>query len=105
MPSVSNKKWAKFVAEQGLDKRLEFNEGDVGLPGGVQVLEPASANPTTVDMIKRFGGTTSPSVKWPEEDSQGDEDSDKFGRIEDLIKKLGDQAAKAASSAVKVQGG
>jgi uncharacterized membrane protein YgcG len=106
MPSVTAKKWQSFVDSLELRKRIEFNEGDVGLPGGIQVLEPASANPTTVDTIRRFGGTTSPSVKWPEEDSQGDEDSDKFGRIEDLIKKLGDQAAKAASSgAKKVKGG
>merc|ERR1719424_2606104 len=106
MPSVTPKKWSSFVDSLELRKRIEFNEGDVGLTGGIQVLEPASANPTTVDTIRRFVGTTSPSVKWPEEDSQGDEDSDKFGRIEDLIKKLGDQAAKAASSgAKKVKGG
>ena len=32
----------------------------------IQVLEAASANPTTVDTIKRFGGTTRPTVAWPE---------------------------------------
>merc|ERR1712048_1280018 len=48
--------------------------------------EPASANPTTIDMIKRFGGSTSPSIQWPEEDA-GDDDSDKFERIEKLIQR------------------
>merc|ERR1711918_71230 len=50
------------------------------------VLEPASANPTTIDMIKRFGGSTSPSIQWPEEE-QGDDDSDKFERLEKLLQK------------------
>jgi len=106
MPSVTQKKWTDFVDSLELRKRIEFNEGDVGLPGGIQVLEPASANPTTVDTIRRFGGTTSPTVKWPEEEGGGDDENDKFSRVEDLIKKLGDQAAKAASSGVKkVKGG
>jgi uncharacterized membrane protein YgcG len=106
MPSVTQKKWTGFIESLELRKRIEFNEGDIGLPGGIQVLESASANPTTVDTIRRFGGTTSPLVKWPEEEGGGDDDNDKFSRIEDMIKKLGDQAAKAASSGVKkVKGG
>merc|ERR1712146_304908 len=44
------------------------------------------ANPTTIDMIKRFGGSTAPSIQWPEEDT-GDDDSDKFERIEKLIQR------------------
>jgi len=35
-------------------------------------------------MIKRFGGSTSPSIQWPEEET-GDDDSDKFERLEKLI--------------------
>jgi hypothetical protein len=101
MPSVSPKRWQYFVDTLELNKRLEFNEGDVGLAGGVQVLEPASQNPTTVDVIKRFGGSTSPSVKWPEDQGAGDEDADKFGRIEDLIKKIGEQVSKSATTTVK----
>merc|ERR1719161_2495321 len=101
MPSVSPKRWSSFVDSLELGKRVEFNEGDVGLAGGIQVLEPASQNPTTVDIIRRFGGTTNPTVKWPEEESQGDDDSDKFGRIEDLIKKLGEQAMQASAAATK----
>ena len=45
MPSVSkdkeqmeNNKWEFFTAILATDERIEFNEGDVGLSGGVQVL-------------------------------------------------------------------
>jgi uncharacterized membrane protein YgcG len=106
MPSVTPKRWTAFKDALELEKRVEFNEGDVGLAGGVQILELASANPTTVDIIRRFGGTTNPAVKWPEEDSQGDDDNDRFQRIEDLIKKVADQISKSTSSAAKkVKGG
>ena len=50
-----------------LEERLEFNQGDIGLPGGVQVLEPANVSSVTVDAIKRYGGSTAPTMPWPEE--------------------------------------
>merc|ERR1712087_521910 len=87
MPLVPEKRWVRFLQTLALDERLEFNEGDIGVAGGIQVLEPASANPTTIDMIKRFGGSTSPSIQWPEEEGTGDDDSDKFERIEKLIQR------------------
>merc|ERR1719356_876550 len=98
MPSVSPKSWASFLNGPRLDQRLEFNEGDVGLAGGIQVSETASAHPTTVDMIKRFGGSTSPSIQWPEEDGAGDDDTDKFDRLESLIKKTMERITKEAGS-------
>merc|ERR1712187_239325 len=98
MPSVSAKNWQSFLNGLKLDQRLEFNEGDVGLAGGIQVSEPASAHPTTVDMIKRFGGSTSPSIQWPEEDGAGDDDTDKFDRLEALIKKTMERITKEAGS-------
>merc|ERR1712019_33324 len=63
---------------------------------GVQ--EAASAHPTTVDMIKRFGGSTSPAMQWPEEDGAGDDDTDKFDRLEALIKKTMERITKEAGS-------
>merc|ERR1712110_772033 len=86
MPLVPEKRWVRLLNSLALDERIEFNEGDIGVAGGIQVLEPASANPTTIDMIKRFGGSTSPSIQWPEEET-GDDDSDKFERIEKLIQR------------------
>mmetsp|Transcript_56368 Transcript_56368/g.91234 ORF Transcript_56368/g.91234 Transcript_56368/m.91234 type:complete len:1164 (+) Transcript_56368:84-3575(+) len=84
MPAVSKKVWARWLANLGLDERMEFNEGDVGLAGGVQILEAANANPTNIDMIRRFGGSTSPAMLWPEEGG-GDNEADKFERLEKVI--------------------
>merc|ERR1711948_229068 len=69
------------------DDPCEFGEGDIGLSGGIQVLEPASLNITTIDMIRRFGGSTSPAAQWPEEDQAGDDEEDRFERMERLIEK------------------
>jgi len=104
MPTVTPKRWGLFLGYLDLDKRIEFNEGDVGLAGGLQVTEAANVNPTTVDMINRFGGSTSPSIQWPEE-TAGDDDSDKFQRLEDLIKKVGESVSKLSSNKKKKGGG
>lgn len=86
LPRVSRNRWGRFMDAMEFDKRIEFNEGDVGVSGGMQVLEPASANPTTVDQIRRYGGSTSPSMQWPDEEN-GDED-DRFERLEKLVLNL-----------------
>merc|ERR1740115_398501 len=104
MPTVTPKRWSAFMGYLELDKRIEFNEGDVGIAGGVQMTESAGVNPTTVDMINRFGGSTSPSIQWPEE-AAGDDDSDKFQRLEDLIKKVGEAVSKMSSTKKKKGGG
>merc|ERR1712066_646868 len=87
MMSVSSKRWEKFMSSLQLDEPCEFGEGDIGLAGGIQVLEPASLNITTIDMIRRFGGSTSPAAQWPEEDQAGDDEEDRFERMERLIEK------------------
>jgi len=87
MALVANSKWERFAQTLGLDERLEFNEGDIGLSGGLAVKEPANLNPTTHDMIRRFGGSTSQAMQWPEEDNGGDDDEDRFDKIEKLIQK------------------
>jgi len=87
MPSVAKWRWNRFLASVRLEERVEFGEGDLGLSGGVQVWEPASANVTTVDMIRRFGGSTSPGAQWPEEEVCGDDEEDRFDRMEKLIEK------------------
>merc|ERR1719456_576809 len=86
MPAVSPKRWAIFKEGLGFENRIEFNEGDIGVAGGIQVLEPANANPTTQDMIRRFGGSTSVEMQWPKEQEVGDE-SDRFDRLEAMIQK------------------
>jgi len=105
MPAVSPKRWALFKEGLGFENRIEFNEGDIGVAGGIQVMEPANANPTTQDSIKRVGGTTSALAQWPEE--EGDAEDDKFGKLEAMIKKAMDTmtAAKSTSSKKKKGGG
>merc|ERR1719252_341815 len=51
---VSKNRWTAFVDSLRLGKRLEFNAGDIGVAGGIQMREAANIHPTTVDMIKRF---------------------------------------------------
>lgn len=66
LKAVQMKRWKQFVTSLALEKRVDFAEGDIGLPGGLKVFEPAGANPKTQDQIIRFGGHTDPSLPWPE---------------------------------------
>jgi len=106
MQSVTNKRWTAFFESLKLDERVEFGEGDIGLPGGMQVLEPANANITTVDMITRFGGSTSPSAPWPEDATMKEDDElARFERMEKLLEKVMDRvttkgAAKGGTGSV-----
>merc|ERR1719453_849531 len=103
MPSVSPKRWSYFKESLGFETRIEFNEGDIGVAGGLQVLEASNAHPTTVDTIKRVGGTTSALAPWPEED--GDLEDDKFGKLEALIKKAMDTMTASNTKKTKKGGG
>jgi uncharacterized membrane protein YgcG len=85
VPNVSSLAWEKFLHRLRLDDNLEFGEGDLGVTGGIQVLEPASANVTTVDSIRRFGGSTSPLAQWPVEAEE--EGEDRFEKLEKMIEK------------------
>ncbi|CAE8717868.1 unnamed protein product, partial [Polarella glacialis] len=84
MVGVSNTRWSRWLASLRLNERLEYNEGDVGVAGGLQILEPANANPTNVDQIQRFAGSTSPAMQWPAENPVDDE-SDKLERLEKVF--------------------
>lgn len=79
--------WSRFVETLKLDAPLEFNEGDVGVPGGIQVLESASVHPVTVDSIQRYGGSCAKDMPWPE-DLQTFEDEDKCKRMQKGLKKV-----------------
>jgi len=95
VPLISPDRWGRWVATLGLSDKLEFNQGDVGLSGGIQVKEPASANPTTIDSIKRFGGSTSIMQPWPEDAADADDgETSRLDRMEKLMQRI----AKSASS-------
>merc|ERR1712226_1610612 len=103
MPAVTPKRWNFFKESLGFENRIEFNEGDIGVAGGIQVQEAANAHPTTVDTIKRVGGTTSALAQWPAE--EGDAEDDKFGKLEALIKKAMDTMTANNSKKAKKGGG
>lgn len=93
---VSQKRWSYFTDSLSLGKRLEFNEGDIGLAGGIQTTEPAGLNPVTSDTIMRYGGSTSPGVPWPE-GSKDQEDEDRFERMEKMVAKAMKRITKVVS--------
>jgi hypothetical protein len=86
MRSTPKKRFENFIESLRLHKRLEFNQGDIGVAGGIQIREAANLNPTTVDSIRRFGGSTSPEIQWPEDDADGEGD-DRLERLEKLIQR------------------
>eukprot|EP00927_Polykrikos_kofoidii_P045610 TRINITY_DN3963_c0_g1_i9.p1 TRINITY_DN3963_c0_g1~~TRINITY_DN3963_c0_g1_i9.p1 ORF type:complete len:1061 (-),score=226.45 TRINITY_DN3963_c0_g1_i9:506-3688(-) len=88
LPKVSPKNWANFVDVMQFDKKIEFNEGDIGVAGGLQIREAASLHPTLTDMVRRFGGSTSPQMQWPEETDNSTDEDDKFERIEKLLQNI-----------------
>lgn len=84
LTGIRAKNWNRFLEGLGFEERLEFNEGDVGLAGGIQVTEPANANLVTEDAIRRYGGSTAPTMPWPQEHEEPTEE-DRFDRLERLI--------------------
>eukprot|EP00282_Hemiselmis_andersenii_P004562 CAMPEP_0114150866 /NCGR_PEP_ID=MMETSP0043_2-20121206/22952_1 /TAXON_ID=464988 /ORGANISM="Hemiselmis andersenii, Strain CCMP644" /LENGTH=80 /DNA_ID=CAMNT_0001245667 /DNA_START=1 /DNA_END=243 /DNA_ORIENTATION=+ len=58
----------RIFNELGFDNPLDFDNGDQGPPGGVQVMEPAiiRAHPKYCpDRIQRFTGSCLPTDPWP----------------------------------------
>jgi len=98
MPAVSPKRWESFVAALSFENKIEFNSGDIGVNNGVATEEVASKHPTTVDVIKRFGGSTSPDILWPEEETAGSDENDRFERLEILIKRAMERITKEGNS-------
>jgi hypothetical protein len=98
VPQISESRWNRFVEFMAFDSKLEFNAGDIGLPGGVQILEPANANPTNKCSVARFGGSTSLSIPWPVSDDE-DADTDKFDKLEKMIQKAMQQASTKKAAA------
>jgi uncharacterized membrane protein YgcG len=102
---VSEFRWNAFVQSMAFDTKLEFNNGDIGLPGGVQVLEDAKAHPTNKDIIRRFGGSTDIKTPWPADDNDEDDDSQKFERLEKMIQKALQKASTKAKTGVGSKAG
>mmetsp|Transcript_24488 Transcript_24488/g.50885 ORF Transcript_24488/g.50885 Transcript_24488/m.50885 type:complete len:279 (+) Transcript_24488:303-1139(+) len=75
LKAIPMKRWNAFLKSLALDQRVDFEEGDIGLPGGIKTWEPSLAHPTTQDQIIRAGGDTDPSLPWPIHRSSSDESS------------------------------
>lgn len=82
--NVSRTRWSRFLQKMAFDEAMEFNEGDVGLAGGIQVLEASNEHLVTEDTIKRFGGSTAPTAPWPRSEMAEEE----LDKVADLEKKL-----------------
>jgi len=75
LKAIPMKRWNGFLKSLALDQRVDFEEGDIGLPGGIKTWEPSLAHPTTQDQIIRAGGDTDPSLPWPIQHHAGNESS------------------------------
>jgi len=89
MASCPIARFKRFVAGLRFEQLLEFDEGDVGLGGGIQIREPANQNPTSIDTILRFGGTSSPEMQWPQDDVE----EDRYVRIKSLMHQISKKAS------------
>mmetsp|Transcript_168400 Transcript_168400/g.541026 ORF Transcript_168400/g.541026 Transcript_168400/m.541026 type:complete len:1179 (-) Transcript_168400:110-3646(-) len=113
MESCSRVRWRRFVKSLDFEKRLEFDEGDLGLSGGIASAEPASKHIQTREAIRRYGGTTSGDAPWPitQEDSNRNEDgeeADQLDEMEELVNKIArrvNQLTLDAPSAAAALGG
>eukprot|EP00930_Biecheleria_cincta_P001710 TRINITY_DN102820_c0_g1_i1.p1 TRINITY_DN102820_c0_g1~~TRINITY_DN102820_c0_g1_i1.p1 ORF type:complete len:1190 (-),score=140.29 TRINITY_DN102820_c0_g1_i1:71-3640(-) len=86
MEGVSKKTWVGFVKGLKLNEKREFDEGDLGLAGCIQVMEPASKYRQSVEMIIRYGGTTARNVPWPEETVT--KTADPYDILESTLRKI-----------------
>jgi uncharacterized membrane protein YgcG len=105
LATVSQKRWKRFIAAVAFDERIEFAAGDLGVAGGIPMTEPANLNPTSSDQIKRFGGSTSPSLPWPEDDLGDDDEEAKFEKLQKLLVKGLARLSKGSGAGNKGAGG
>merc|ERR1719272_1089106 len=77
--------FSMFTKKKGKDskeQKSQFSAGEPEIPGGFSFSEPASLNPTSKDMVKRFGGSTCPEMPWPADTEDQGDDEDRFARLE-----------------------
>ena len=64
--AVKLRRWNRFMDSLNLEQKVDFEQGDIGLAGGIKTFEPALAHPVAKDQIIRFGGRTEGHLPWPE---------------------------------------
>mmetsp|Transcript_17686 Transcript_17686/g.50422 ORF Transcript_17686/g.50422 Transcript_17686/m.50422 type:complete len:320 (+) Transcript_17686:3-962(+) len=93
MESCSRKRFDHFVASLRFDQRLEFDQGDMGIGGGIALQEDSKLHVQTREAVRRYGGSTSGDAPWPEDKDElkvdeEDDDSEKLNRIEKLVTRI-----------------
>ena len=66
LKDIQEKRWKNFISSLSLEKRVDFEEGDLGLAGGIKTFEAALEHPVSKEQIFRFGGQPDPALPWPE---------------------------------------
>jgi len=87
MVSCSKAKWERFRDSLHFERKLEFDPGDLGLAGAIQSYEPQAVCSVLEETIKRFGGSTSVDMPWPQEKSNTEDQEERFDRLELLLQK------------------
>jgi len=96
-------KWKVFVESLKFDQPLEFNQGDVGFGGGIQVEEPSHMYSVLTDSVNRFGGSCSPDMQWPDE-SNGSKLIDRYTKVQKLARKVLRQVTKDSKAMIAQAG-
>lgn len=98
--AVKLSRWQKFMASLDLDTRVDFEEGDIGLAGGIKDFEPALAHPVAKDQIIRFGGRTDGHLPWPEKNHEDEDNMEKMIQrtIQKSLTKMLGKGGKAGGS-------
>lgn len=98
MKACTGARWTQFVQSLELDERVEFDKGDLGLSGCMQVLEPSKNHTCTSETIRRFGGSTAQELPWPEDLATRNKDDDRIEKIEQMLQEAGRPKAQAAAA-------
>lgn len=108
MESCSRVRWKRFVTSLHFEIRLEFDEGDLGLSGGLRSTEPAGKHLQTRESIRRFGGSTAGDAPWPMDQidkEEAQEGVDPMDELEELVNKIARKVAQLALDSTNTASG
>jgi len=87
----------------GFENRIEFDEGDLGVSGGIQVYESATRNVHGLaadDRILRFPGEASSKIPWPVNTNTNKTLTEKLINLESTYARI----AKSVRDMIKLEG-
>lgn len=101
--AVKLRRWNRFMDSLNLETKVDFEQGDIGLAGGIKTYEPALAHPVAKDQIVRFGGRTEGHLPWPEKNQAEEHDIERTVQRtiqKSLQKFLGGKNGKLGTSSI-----